>query len=213
MQKLSKSCPKDTIFFDLKLYTNFIVDLHNKFRNQIAGGKIPNHLSAVRMGTVEWDWDLAYLAGLNVKTCEFDHDQCRNTVNYPYSGQNIARKSYRNKNFSLREILEKQIQAWFDEHEFSNMKEINAATNNEEIGHFTAMIHENSIRVGCAAVEFKKLSKTYVITTCNYSHTNILGKKIYRSGKTASECTTGRNTKYPNLCSKNEKYNVKKPLQ
>lgn len=56
-----------------------IVDVHNKWRNQQAMGKTPHYQPAVRMATLTFDDELAKLAELNVRTCQFGHDQCENT--------------------------------------------------------------------------------------------------------------------------------------
>lgn len=56
-----------------------IIDAHNKNRNDLAMGNTPNYEPAVRMGTLRWDEELANLALLNARTCEFAHDQCRTT--------------------------------------------------------------------------------------------------------------------------------------
>lgn len=37
-----------------------------------------------------WDDTLASLAGVNTLQCKMNHDECRNTVEYPMVGQNIA---------------------------------------------------------------------------------------------------------------------------
>lgn len=59
-----------------------IVAVHNKWRNQQALGQTPNYEPAVRMATMTYDDELAQLAELNVRTCEFEHDSCTNTGNY-----------------------------------------------------------------------------------------------------------------------------------
>lgn len=51
----------------------------NTYRNDHALGKTPNYEPAVRMATLQWDPELAELADLNVRTCVYRHDQCRNT--------------------------------------------------------------------------------------------------------------------------------------
>lgn len=38
------------------------------------------------------------------------------------------------------------------------------------------------------------------------SVTNMDGEKVYESGPSAPKCTTGTNSKYPGLCSPDEKY-------
>lgn len=76
----------------------------------------------------------------------------------------------------------------------------------KQIGHFTQVVTDDAFAVGCAAVKYNEGSDISIILTCNYSRTNLDGAKVYVSGPTASDCKTGTNSKYPGLCSENEKY-------
>ena len=58
---------------------NAILNAHNKYRNEIALGRIQNYNQAANMATMEWDDGLAANAALNVHQCEMKHDECRNT--------------------------------------------------------------------------------------------------------------------------------------
>lgn len=42
------------------------------------------------MTTMSWDNTLAYLAELNTRQCAMNHDSCRSTDKYIYSGQNLC---------------------------------------------------------------------------------------------------------------------------
>lgn len=97
---------------------------HNKRRNLLAGGDVPNHDAACRMGTMQWDEQLAQLATLNVMQCKMQHDNCRNTFEYPTSGQNIAWFKSNNRKLLPKNILKIGIDGWFEEHRFSNMEYI-----------------------------------------------------------------------------------------
>lgn len=59
---------------------NALVDVHNKYRNEIALGNIPNYSSATNMATMQWDNDLANLCSLNVRQCDMVHDKSECTV-------------------------------------------------------------------------------------------------------------------------------------
>uniref|UniRef100_T1H553 SCP domain-containing protein n=1 Tax=Megaselia scalaris TaxID=36166 RepID=T1H553_MEGSC len=117
---ISESCSKDAKFFTLRSFKEFIVIAHNRHRNSLAGGSIPNHKSASRMGTVSWDDDLSYLSSLNVKRCKFGLDQCRNTEKFRASGQNIAKTLWDTRGSAISN-LQTQIDKWFNEYKFSNM--------------------------------------------------------------------------------------------
>lgn len=216
---MSEDCAAGSRSVDLSPYINDILQAHNEKRNQVAGGEVPNHDPAVRIGTVQWDDELAYLAGLNVKTCQFEHDVCHNTDAFAWAGQNLAVNSWYGGTEDIQALLLGQIDMWFNEHHDSNMNNINAVPADDHgvvTGHFTALVHELSIRVGCASVRTSEVQDGItwqtLLTACNYSHTNVIGRPIYRSGPTASECTTGTNPDYPNLCSVAENYDVNTPL-
>lgn len=40
-----------------------IMDLHNRHRNKLSGGKLPGYAPAARMPQLHWNDDLAYVAG------------------------------------------------------------------------------------------------------------------------------------------------------
>lgn len=197
---------------DLSKLQKYIVNAHNEKRNQVAGGQIANHSPAVRMATIQWDKELAELAGLNIKTCNYGHDQCRNTKTLRFSGQNLAKNWWYGKNETDKDLILGQIDSWFNEHKDSDMTKINSvgSTGGAVTGHFTVMVTEPNIKVGCASARSSEFMQGHdfqtFTTACNYAHTNIKAHRIYRAGKAASECKTGTNPKYPNLCSINESY-------
>lgn len=71
------------------------------------------------------------------------------------------------------------------------------------------MINEKNIAVGCAILRKRENGYISQLMACNYAYMNMLGKPVYRDGKTASECKTGRNPNFKGLCSFREKYNLK----
>lgn len=217
---MAASCPSDARFIDLAPYISDILQSHNEKRNSVAGGEISKHSPAVRMGTVQWDDELAFVAGLNVKKCEYGHDTCRNTDAFAWSGQNLAKNWWHGGVEDIQTLLLGQMDKWFDEHNNSDMSNINSVRANDNgkvTGHFTAMIHELSIRVGCASVRSSESNNGVMwetlTTACNYAHTNVIGAPIYRAGPTASQCENGTNPQYPNLCSTAENIDANTPLK
>lgn len=193
-----------------------ILAYHNEKRNLIAGGQLPGFLPAVRMATMEWDDELAEMAALNAVTCVYEHDQCRNTNTYIYSGQNIGQPSWIGPQPTIRTLVSEQINAWFDEYTETSMANINAFTDTNS-AHFTLIVAEPNIRVGCAAIRSaetdtdSRVWQTLTIT-CNYAYTNLYQHKVYRSGPATSKCVTGTNPQYVFLCSTNEVYDYNDTL-
>lgn len=59
-----------------------LVEVHNHYRNQVALGKEPNFPAATNMAALTWDDELAQLAELNVRRCDYEHDDCMSTGSY-----------------------------------------------------------------------------------------------------------------------------------
>lgn len=73
-----------------------------------------------------WSDDLAYLAGLNTRDCNFNHDQCHNTDDFRAAGQNLGMVSTSNDEFGNSDVIRQIIVGmWFDEHKNANMNVIN----------------------------------------------------------------------------------------
>lgn len=102
---------------------DLIVDVHNDYRNEVAGGEVDHLKPACRMATMEWDEELAKLAALNVRQCKMKHDECRNTENFKHSGQNLAILPYKDEANST-ELIDEAITLWFEENEDVEMKYI-----------------------------------------------------------------------------------------
>ena len=69
------------------------------------------------------------------------------------------------------------------------------------------IVSDKASRVGCAVymcTDSKQYFKHVLYLTCNYSYTNIKNRAIYKEGEPGSDCTTGCDTTYKALCSKNE---------
>ncbi|XP_075157841.1 venom allergen-1-like [Haematobia irritans] len=201
------TCPSNAAMVNIdSSLKSYILDFHNEKRNLIAGGSVNKHDAACRMGTAQWDDELASLAAFNVRQCKMAHDKCRNTDSFQFAGQNLAYKTYGGTP-NYQNLLKATMNMWYDEVLNSNMNFINSyPSGGAGIGHFTVMVNENNIRVGCAAATYGK-SKMQFLIACNYARTNVAGMPIYTSCDTpASSCTSGKNSKYPNLCSTSESY-------
>lgn len=186
-----------------------IVNMHNRFRNAIALGKVPRYKTASRMKKMKWSNALAHTAVLNVKTCKYEHD-CHNTRRYPRSGQNL----YFHQRLHVARLNEpfvdvkSAIKKWANEHKACNMSYIRRLSLHKrglQINHFAVMVQENNNRVGCSAVRFTvpfdgSRKNTTTLVTCNYAEGLVLGTSVYRTGHPASRCPHKRNAKFKGLC-------------
>lgn len=145
-------------------------------------------------------------------TCEMEHDKCRRTVNYITAGQNLAIFGSKPNFRPIEEAIEQSVQNWYDEYKLvPNLQEVeklgSSGTNFMKIGHWCQLVQAKANRVGCSIVQFTDEDGwKQILIGCNYSAGNMRGYPIYSFGAPASLCTTGRNPKYPGLCSEKEDY-------
>ncbi|KAL9696120.1 hypothetical protein quinque_015405 [Culex quinquefasciatus] len=207
----AEDCPTGRTLFKLDAQMRaFLIHLHNEARNQLANGSLEGFEPASRMTSVVWNDELAKLAELNVKSCKFKHDECRNTEEYRQAGQNLA-FGYYPLDDNIFDVLEKLTTLWFNEYKDASQAVMDEFENppNATIGHFTQMMSDRTTEIGCALVIYpQKLSGftfKVVLYACNYSLTNIYGQPVYRKGAAAAErCARGTSPYYDGLCSSDE---------
>uniref|UniRef100_A0A1Q3FSA1 Venom allergen-1 n=2 Tax=Culex tarsalis TaxID=7177 RepID=A0A1Q3FSA1_CULTA len=207
----AEDCPTGRTLFKLDSQIRaFIIHLHNEARNRLANGSLEGFEPALRMTSVVWNDELAKLAELNVKSCKFKHDECRNTEEYRQAGQNLA-FGYYPLDDNIFDVLEKLTTLWFNEFKDADQAVMDEFENppNATIGHFTQMMSDRTTEIGCALVIYpQKLSGftfKVVLYACNYSLTNIYGQPVYRKGAVAAaRCARGTSPYYDGLCSNDE---------
>ncbi|KAL9693543.1 hypothetical protein quinque_012828 [Culex quinquefasciatus] len=189
-----------------------ILDAHNKLRSKVASGQqtyAANALypQAARMATLQWDNELAAIAASNARRCVYGHDKCRNTIAFPYAGQNIAMFSYSGQTFTVNELITGFVNDWFSEFKDANPNYVASyprGYTGPDIGHFTQIVSDRTNRIGCSLVKYDEDGWTNQYFVCNYALTNIVGQPIYAAGNACSKCTSGCNAAYPGLCNANE---------
>ncbi|ALC49419.1 Ag5r [Drosophila busckii] len=209
----ASSCPSDKQLLTLtSAQKAAIVDRHNQHRNFIAGGGASHLSRACRMATMRWNDELAYLASLNVRSCEMKHDKCRKTDAFDYAGQNLAWMGWFAPLNATAEVI-RGVDMWYAEVKDTKQSHIDAYPNNYNgpaIGHFTVMVADRNTAVGCAVSTYSVKNQSYkaFLMACNYATTNMIGTKMYNScSSAASKCTTGVNPSYKFLCSASENIN------
>lgn len=208
---LSSSCGDAELVDMNQRRINLILDLHNAARNRIAIGKLPGYKSAASMPVVKWDTELEYLASLNVRTCRFKHDACRNTDRFSISGQNIGYMWQTRPIRSISRRIKFLVGKWFFEYPDAGQEYIQAYKNHPKgklIGHFTQMVSDRVQRVGCAAIRYtsEPLLGYKFLITCNYDFANVVQQPVYVVGKPASNCTLRPSGRYQGLCDWDEDY-------
>lgn len=145
---------------------------------------------------------MAYISAFNARQCKFAHDKCRNTVECPYSGQNIAIISSSGDYLPDQDAISEMFQMWAGESVNCSMGIINSYHEHSggEIGHFTQIVNNKSGKFGCSVTKWRGNEGATTYLVCNYCLTNIDAQKIYTSGTAASKCTAAVSTDYPSLC-------------
>lgn len=78
------------------------------------------------MAAMLWDDELSQMACLNVKRCVFEHDECRNTARFRYSGQNLATTWWNyHQTKTDRDFILSQLKSWVTEYKNASMVDIN----------------------------------------------------------------------------------------
>ncbi|CRL08248.1 CLUMA_CG020871, isoform A [Clunio marinus] len=215
--KFSPTCPRDITIRKLsQTQKQYIVDLHNYYRSQVAYGLTTSYLdekqfpTASRMMKLQWEEEQAVLASLHLKTC-LSHDPCHNTFyntssnRLIFSGQNIAFLLTTGTRYSVEEVLWYSAANWFRESQATPVNlvdSISFANLSYVVGHFTQMVYDKNIRVGCAIVEWtenegnKKLSRL----TCNYLKANMANEPLYSKGDVCSDCKVCDYDDFIGLC-------------
>lgn len=184
--------------------------MFNDFRNNVAGGEIKGFPKAIRMVKMSWCEDLAYLAQLNVITCQSRPDRCHSTNRFEFPGQNRALFIYDSGKADYKDeyIIMEEIENWFSYRKFATAKTLVSFVDespNKKVGQFTIVVNEKNSHVGCAAVRFSLEFYNHFIFTCNFARRNVVDQPVYISGpEAASGCRNRRAFDYPNLCSDND---------
>ncbi len=62
-----------------------------------------------------WNNELAYLCTINVRQCKMNHDECRNTLQFDFAGQNLALRSRTGRYEPVDSFLKNAILQWYGE--------------------------------------------------------------------------------------------------
>ncbi|KQS62789.1 venom allergen 5.01 isoform X2 [Drosophila erecta] len=117
------------------------------------------------------------------------------------------------------EVIKATLEQMFAEYKECSMRDIIAFSppnNSKCIAYFTQLVRDSTTHVGCGILRQTKnttneagqsLPSVHQYMTCNFVRTNDVNAPVYQSGdRPATECRSGRNQAFINLCSVNEIY-------
>lgn len=216
--QFQSTCPSDAKLVQMSSSAiQTFLNTHNANRNKIAGGGEPGFKTAKKMMAVvaiinlnliktlrtsyfqRWDHELAYLAELNVKKCQMQHDDCIKTDQFPVAGQNLYWMGSSTYDNDVNKILANAVNSWYSEIKDASQADIDRCCGNN-IGHFTQVVRDNVFAIGCAASRYTDGQWKSTLVACNYSYGNMQNTPVYVTGSTASACSKGRDSTYSNLC-------------
>ncbi|KAJ6634614.1 Antigen 5 like allergen Cul n 1 [Pseudolycoriella hygida] len=147
------------------------------------------------MAQIFWSDELAFLAELNTKQCKMNHDACRNTNNFIYSGQNLGSMGVSGAHYQAEYVINDTISRWYNEHPYATQSDMDLLTriSNERTSNCCWLRHQSLY--------------FWSLMACNYASTNMLQVPVYRSGTAASYCTLGKDAVFPGLCTAKESIN------
>lgn len=135
------------------------------------------------------------------------HDQCRNTREWQFVGQNLAwTPSFDPNDLQVRGV----VTSWWNEHIHATenrMESCCASDSGAVITNFNQLVTDRALQIGCAI----SMYRTNVggvqynsVMACNYAYGSEINSPVYIFGPTASACTSGTNPNFPGLCSADE---------
>ena len=136
-----------------------------------------------------------------------NHDKNRSTKDFTMAGQNLNFQSSDPTFDPTDDVISRSVQSWYDEVKNAVQSDIDKCCGSafgKSVGHFTQIVTDRAIAVGCAIATYTDKQWKTSLMACNYAFTNTVGTRVYVSGKAASKCTSGVNPSYPALCSINE---------
>ena len=119
---------------------NEMVDLHNKYRADIAEGKVSGLPPASNMQKMSWNEDLAQVAQKWADQCLFDHDtgDARKTPQFEHVGQNIYLQKISKKVPGIK--VKKAVKKWFGEVQDFDEHQISPFEFTYNTGHFSQLV-------------------------------------------------------------------------
>ena len=129
------------------------------------------------------------------------HDGCIKTDQFPAAGQNLYWMGASNHDNDVNKVLANAVNSWYSEIKYASQADIDRCCGDfGKIGHFTQVVRDNAVAIGCAVSRYTDGTWKATLVACNYSYGNMLNTPVYSSGNTASACPNGRDSAFSNLC-------------
>lgn len=197
----------------------YLLDLHNYFRNRLAIGEETRggNSEATNMNVLNWHEELEYKAACYVRWCALGKtDECTKLKAFKSAGQNVFVFKWKTEHINYKDLiwLKQAVFTWYDEILNFKKSKIGCYTQTglkKQISRFTQLIWATTTHVGCSRAFSTETEADQIVPikniniACFYGPKgNVALEKIYKVGDPASECTTnatvGELSEYPGLC-------------
>ncbi|KAL3286615.1 hypothetical protein HHI36_001114 [Cryptolaemus montrouzieri] len=199
-------CKVRTKFQITREIKNFVLNVHNFYRDKIAFGEAPGQYKATQpqagdLLEMVWDDELAYFAQCYANKCILQYDKCRQNS----AGENIAqlifiRVSVNPK--SIEEIITEMVETVFYTSKHISVREIEQYREDKHTKQFSQLAWSRTNRIGCGITKLlEDLYAFYMV--CNYGPAgSIEGEPVYKIGLPCSKCPMNRTCgeQYSGLC-------------
>lgn len=187
----------------MQVYRDYLLKLHNKYREDVASGEIRGLAKASHMPELIWHFKLALIAEYHVKRCLQSLDYCMAVSTFATPALNYGMNWLDIKSLpkyvpsTNSEKLTVQTEQWmhqvyrlglniFDEEELNEIKNI---------------LNDNNSYVGCAAAEDLDREASRFVLICYYNNQREPSSPLYTAGTfSADKCVEGVSEDYPHLC-------------
>lgn len=200
--QLLPSCPVRTRFGLNLEEERTITHLHNKLRDDFAGGKDKNfkEVKVANMQVLSYSYELAYSAQCHANKCWMERDLCRRTPRFGLVGQSYYRgRALKTPILNINEAINTE---WYND--WRNWK---SDASHYEFAHndnrFVQLIWAETTHLGCGRTSFEGLNDI----VCNYyTEGCVANESVFTKGEPATKCEEGQkpNNIYTNLCGKQE---------
>lgn len=188
----------------MEIYKEYLIKMHNKYRNEVASGVIIGVSEAIHMPEMMWHSKLALLAEYHVKRCtESLKGYCTALPSFPNPAVNYglneldirSQPDYRAKILSENILL--QTEQWM--HQVYKLDD--SEHNYDKFPALINILNENNFYVGCAAAEYYDLNWSRFLLICYYDEILNGTQQIYETGPFDEDlCPLGVSEIYPYLC-------------
>lgn len=187
----------------MQIYKDYLLKLHNKYREDVASGVIKGLPEARQMPELIWHFKLALIAEYHVKRCLQELNYCvavskftNPALNYGMNWLDIqAIPNYSRSTNSEKVTV--QTEMWMHQ----VYKLALGQYEEGEVSEIRNILNDHNRYVGCAAAEdFDRKASRFVLV-CYYNNQVDPASKLYTEGTfSEDDCAEGVSEDYAHLC-------------